>query len=76
MDNLTEIRKGLDLLFEPGDVVELRVPRKHEVEYSSTTSGFFDDLDRLAEAIDYINTKKKQTVYVTMNPASPRLARD
>jgi hypothetical protein len=68
MDNITEIRKGLDLLFEPGDVVELRVPRKHEVEYSSTTSGFFDDLDRLAEAIDYINTKKKQTVYVTMNP--------
>jgi hypothetical protein len=68
MDNLTEIRKGLDLLFEPGDVVELRVPRKHEVEYSSTTSGFFDDLDRLAEAIEYINTKKKQTVYVTMNP--------
>jgi hypothetical protein len=68
MSNLIEIRKGLDLLYNQGDMVEMRVPRKHEVEYSSTTSGFFDDLDRLAEAIQYINTKKQQTVYVTLNP--------
>ena len=68
MSNLLEIRRGLDLLYNQGDIVEMRVPRKHEVEYSSTTSGFFDDLDRLSEAIEYINTKKCQTVYVTLNP--------
>jgi hypothetical protein len=68
MSKLLEIRKGLDLLYNQGDVVEMRVPRKHEVEFSSTTSGFFDDLDRLAEAIEYINTQKQQTVYVTLNP--------
>lgn len=68
MNTLIEIRKGLDLLFQPGDVVEVRVPRKHDDRFSSTIAGFFNDLDRLAEAIDYINTTKKQTVYVTMNP--------
>jgi hypothetical protein len=67
-DSLIEIRKGLDLLFEPGDVVEIRVPRKHEVQYSATISGFFDNLDLLAQAIHLVNTRYNQTVYVTMNP--------
>lgn len=68
MDAMEEIRKGVTLLFEEGDIVEVRVPRKHEARYSSTISGFFDNIDSLARAIHYINTKYNQTVYVTMNP--------
>lgn len=66
--DLIEIKRGLSLLFQPRDIVEIRVPRKHDIKFSSTISGFFDDLDKLAQAIQYINTKYNQTVYMTMNP--------
>lgn len=65
---IEEIRKGLAVLFEDGDVVELRVPRKHGVDFSPNISGFFWNMEALAQAIAYVNEKYNSTVYVMMNP--------
>lgn len=69
---IEEIRKGLELLYVPGDVIEMRVPRKHGEKFAQTTSGFFNDLDKLARAIELINDSYKQTVFTTMNPLAPK----
>lgn len=70
-DTLNEIRKGVSMLYRKGDVVEVRVPRKHDVEFSPNISGFFDNLETLAQAIYQINTEYKSTVYTTLNPVRP-----
>ena len=47
LHNLPDIQTTLKLLYNPGDVVESRVlhtPR------SGTVSGYFDDMDKLANA--------------------------
>ncbi|MBU4300972.1 MAG: hypothetical protein KKB09_07195 [Nanoarchaeota archaeon] len=65
-----EIRKVLDVLFEAGDVVELRVITKGG--YGKIDSGFFDDFDKLAKcAAKY--EKIAEGVYVTLNPCIPAL---
>ncbi len=68
---LSAIRKGLALLYETGDVVEVRVPRDINRKWDANISGFFDDLEKLARAIHEVNTRYKRTVYVTMNPLKP-----
>jgi hypothetical protein len=67
-DSFALIRRGLSLLHHEGDVVELRVPKKQDDKYSKVMSGFFNNLDKLARAIDYINTKHEVTVFMTLNP--------
>jgi hypothetical protein len=68
-----EIRRGLDMLYRAGDIVELRVPRRRSEndKYSANTSGYFDDMDALAYAINFVNKTYKQTCYVMMNPLKP-----
>lgn len=68
MNELSEIKKGIAMLYKKGDVVEMRVPRKVDQEYSPNISGFFDDLGKLAIAIYQINQKYKSTIYTTLNP--------
>ncbi len=68
---LAEIRKTLNMMFYPDDVVELRSPRRHDVEFGKTVSGFFRDKERLAQALYTVNTKTQNTVYVTLNPVAP-----
>jgi hypothetical protein len=63
----TKIRSGLDLLFRKGDSIEMRVFRDRDKKYSANVSGFFNDLDKLAQAIYAIN-KRGRTIFVTMNP--------
>lgn len=66
----TEIRKALDVLFETGDVVELRVLKRGG--YGKVDSGFFDDFDKLAKcAAKY--EKIAEGVYITVNPVIPDL---
>lgn len=61
---LSEIRKGLALLYEAGDIVELRAFHQTHLDYPTTISGFFDDLDKLALAIqdDCLSTPGHETV--------------
>jgi hypothetical protein len=67
--DLAEIRRALALLYEPGDVVELRVPKAGR---EGTISGYFDDFDKLAQAILVLDGKGPG-VYTTLNPVAPAL---
>jgi hypothetical protein len=63
-----EIRRALALLFQPGDVVELRAPGSRQ----GTLSGYFDDMEALASAaVRWSGTVP--AIYVTMNPVKPAL---
>lgn len=68
---LAEIRKTLAMMFYPDDVVELRSPRRHDVEFGKTVSGFFKNKERLAQALYTVNNKTQNTVYITLNPIAP-----
>jgi len=54
------IRKALEVLSEPGQVIEFRIPRARH-----TRSGYFDDLDRAAEAAAKLNGAAP--VYMTLS---------
>ena len=64
-----EIRKALATLFPGGGVVELRALADHSVH-----SGYFDDLDALADKAANLDTLQEVTgVYVTLNEIDPAL---
>jgi len=62
-----EIRRTLEVIFEPGDVVELRAFKGFE-----TRSGYFDDFDQLAQAAGNLEDQGFAS-YVTVNPVNPAL---
>jgi hypothetical protein len=67
----SEIRRALQAIVEPGQVVELRAlgvstsafPRPH------TVSGYFDDMEKLAKAAASLS--KAKGIYFTPNPLDP-----
>jgi hypothetical protein len=64
-----EIRRALTTLFPGGGVVELRALADHSVH-----SGYFDDLDTLAEKAASLDTLPEVAgVYVTLNEIDPAL---
>ncbi len=72
--DLTEVHRALDLIVEPGQVVELRLleVQSEGQRFPATMSGYFDDLKLLAEnACKYGGCAKG--VYVTLNPVNPAL---
>jgi hypothetical protein len=67
-DAADEIRSTVDVLFEPGDVAEVRA-------FDPTgriKSGYFDDHDALAGAAAELDRRGWQ-VYVTLNPVNKTL---
>jgi DNA-binding MarR family transcriptional regulator len=64
-----EIHRAITALYEPGDVVELRVPKAGR---DHTISGYFDDHEKLANAVLKADGKGPG-VYLTLNPAKPAL---
>jgi hypothetical protein len=62
-----KIRQSLAVIIEPEDVHELRVPKARKFR---TISGYYNDLDRLADAIAKLSGKA-ECVYLTLNPVSP-----
>jgi hypothetical protein len=62
------IRAALDVLFERGSVVELRILKTRQ----KTVAGYFDDFDKLAEAAAEWDGKAPAQ-YVTLNPVNPAL---
>ena len=71
-----QIRKATSLLFTPGQVVELRVPKCGNY---GTISGYYDDHDALAGAIAELSGTKLgivivPAVYFTLNPVSNEAA--
>jgi P4 family phage/plasmid primase-like protien len=67
--NRENIKEAIEILFEPGQVVELRIPKAGK---SGTITGYFDDYTKLAEELE----KRSGTVpavYYTFNPVNPAL---
>jgi hypothetical protein len=64
-----EIERAIGLLYDPGDVVELRVLKAKKAK---TVSGYFDGAHRadLIEAAEHWSGKAPG-VYVTLNPVDP-----
>jgi len=69
-DGVPEIRRSLGVLFESGDVVEVRIPKPRGRR--RTISGYFDDFDALAAAVRSWDGKC-EAVYITLNPCKPEL---
>jgi hypothetical protein len=67
--DLTGIRTGLRLLLAPGNVYELRIPKAGRF---GTVSGYFDDLEAMADAAESWSGKAPG-IYLTPNPVDPRL---
>jgi hypothetical protein len=65
----SEILRTLTLLYEPGDVVELRAPKSGKLR---TQSGYFDDFDLFADAACRLSGTVPG-VYTTLNPVKSAL---
>lgn len=65
---MVEIRRTLELLYEPGQVAEIRVLHTKR----GTMSGYFDDLGKMAQAAASLSGKAPG-VYATLNPPNPDL---
>jgi len=65
----TSIISNIQVLFQPGDTVELRCVGNR------TINGFYRDLEKLAEDAEALNTNfnPQQNVYVCLNPVLPDL---
>jgi hypothetical protein len=63
------IVEAIRILFEPGQVVELRVPKAGKL---GTISGYFDDYNKLAKELENLSGTAP-AVYYTLNPVNPAL---
>lgn len=63
---LDEISKAITLLYKPGDVIELRVPKAGRLR---TISGYFSNQEKLAEALRELSKNEALPgIYLTINP--------
>ncbi len=62
------IKHAISKMFEPGDVVEVRITDPK----NKACSGYFNDFDKLADAIAS-KSGEVEAVYVTLNPVNPAL---
>lgn len=63
------IEQGITALFEPGDIVEVRVVKAGK---NGTISGYFSDFGLLADAVASLSGRHPG-VYYTLNPVKPSL---
>jgi hypothetical protein len=65
-----EIERAISLLFSPGDVVEVRIPKTR----AGVVAGYFDDLSMAAETICQVDAKYRASgVYYVLNKINPAL---
>jgi hypothetical protein len=67
---VSDLERFLDLIWEPGDVREVRSP-KHDGY--NTAAGYFDDPAKLVEAVAGSRLDGRANVYLTINPVAPAL---
>jgi len=70
--NKTEILKALQALVEPGSVAELRVIGCKDGNYTANYTGYFDDLEKMAEAAAGFDGQAP-AVYLTLHKCNPAL---
>lgn len=71
VSTVATIRAVLDVLFDQGQVVELRIP-KVDGKKTRTDSGYFDDFDMLAQSAAKYDGRA-DGVYITLNPCDTAL---
>lgn len=69
-NTVNQVLAAARLLFQSGAVVEVRVPKARN---SGVISGYFNDLDKLAEAVSVLEKGRYPGVYWTLNLVDPRL---
>ena len=67
--DLDEIRRAVGILFDAGQVFELRIPK---ADRSGTVSGYFDDPETLIQAVSKWNGRAPG-LYVSLNQVKPEL---
>jgi hypothetical protein len=68
--NPDEIRRAISLIFDPGDVVEVRIPKTR----AGVVAGYFDDHAVLAKAIYGADAKYQASgIYYVLNRTDPAL---
>ena len=65
----SQVRSFLELLWSPGEVREVRIPRHND--HGHTASGYFDSVEPLIEAV--APWDGRANVYVSLNPVQPSL---
>jgi len=65
-----EILRTWNIFRQPGEVLELRIPKAGKFK---TISGYFDDPTKLADAVIGLVDEKAAGIYFTVNPVSPDL---
>jgi P4 family phage/plasmid primase-like protien len=66
-DLISQIKQAAQVLFRPGDVVEVRIPKTR----FGVISGYFIDHERMAREIARLDGQKFPGVYWTLNPVAP-----
>lgn len=69
-ENINQILSAARLLFQPGDVVEVRIPKARKFR---VISGYFDDFQLMAEAIAALDHEGYPGIYWTLNPVDRSL---
>ncbi len=68
-----EIRRALDLLTEPGSVIEIRAPEVPGRGKKHTVAGYFLDRDKATKAAMQLDKQQAEAVYVVLNELDPEL---
>lgn len=71
-DRTQAIVEALELLTEPGQVIELRIPNA-QGRNNRTDAGYFDDAKALAKKAAALGQGQSPGVYITLNPVNPAL---
>jgi len=67
-----EIVQGLKAIIKPGSVAELRVLQARDGNYAANWTGYFNNVEKMAEAAARFNGNAP-AVYVTLNECNPAL---
>jgi hypothetical protein len=70
VESIDEVRRAIASLFRPGDVVEVRVPKAGK---QRIISGYFENFEELARAVERLEDFRYPGVYWTANPVNPAL---
>ncbi len=68
-DPLELIQQGINAMFDPNDVVEVRVPKAGR---NRTISGYYDDHEKMAHDLASLDGRYAG-IYFTLNPCDPAL---
>lgn len=70
--SVAEIQRGIDAMFDPNDILEVRVPNAHGIKGSTIAGTFYASSPELAKTIADLSGKHSN-IYYMLNPVNPEL---